>query len=165
MVSITEIAKDYGFSGSAMSKFAELRSGTDMIIDESSPYENNMNTRIDCYVAGSYIGRDGHSIEIKQRYTIYVAYSAKTQQMAMTKVRAQIMADFERNFPQFHVTDVFIPEDKFVIPIATGPQTEEFYYGSELFKQMSRIDVKRYKLASEKAIYRSRVSTLKKRYG
>jgi hypothetical protein len=85
--------------------------------------------------------------------------------IAMSKVRAQIIEDFERNFPQFHVTDVFIPEDKFMMPIAAGPQIEEFYYGSQLFKQLSRMDVKRYKLATEKAIYKSRVGNIRRRYG
>jgi hypothetical protein len=163
MVSINEIAKEQGFSGSAYHKYADLRSDKDITIDESESVGHNINTRVDCYVAGSYISRGGKSLEVKQRYTIYVSYGARTQQRAMARLRSEMIMDFERNFPQFHVTDIFIPEDKFVIP--PGMETSEFYYGSELFKRFSRLDVKRYKLETEREIYGSRMKSIKKRYG
>jgi hypothetical protein len=102
-------------------------------------------------------------LEVKQRYTLYVSYNARTQTVAMARLRNDMIMDFEQNFPQFHVTDIFIPEDKFVIP--AGPEPSEFYYGSELFKRMSRLDVYKYRLGTERQIYDSRTRALRKRYG
>jgi hypothetical protein len=84
----------------------------------------------------------------------------------MTKVRAAIMNDFERNFPNFHITDVFIPEEKFIIPIGMEGlrEPEEFYYGSQLFKAVSRRDVGRFRVGTEKDIFRSRISQIKRRF-
>ena len=167
MVSITELAKDQGFSGSKFHRFAELRTSKQYTVDESSSFQNNIQTSVDCYVSGTYIGSDGNTIEVKQRYTIYVSYSKDTQRIAMQKVRNMIIQDFEREFAQFHVTDVFIPEAKFIIPLGAEGKAEsaEFYFGSDLFKKMSRLNVAKYKMATESAIYKSRKAQLKKRYG
>jgi len=167
LVTIAEIGKDFGFKGSASDRFAEIRTAREFTIDKTTPGANNVYTRVDCYVAGIYIDSRGKKLEVKQRYTVFVAYSRLTQRIAMQEVRNAIISDFERNFPQFRIADVFIPEEKFILPLGREGLVEpaEFYYGSQLFKRLSRIDVARYKLATERAIYKSRVSGIKKRYG
>lgn len=167
MTTIAEISSDYGFRGSTYHKYADIPTAKQITIDESSSGANNINTSVDCYVSGVYAGRTGKSLEIKQRYTVFVSYSSKTQKMAMQRVREQLIRDFELNFPQLRISDVFIPEDKFIIPLgASGlSEPEEFYFGSDLFKRMSRLDVGRFKIGTEKDIYKSRTDQIRKRYG
>lgn len=164
---IAEISSDHGFRGSSYHKVADIMVPRQVTIDESTPYLNNVNTSVDCYVSGIYSGRGGKSLEVKQRYTVFVSYSRKTQRIAMQKVREQLIRDFELNFPQFRISDVFLPEEKFIIPLGDEglAAPEEFYFGSELFKRMSRLDVGRFKLGTEGAIYRSRLDQVRRRYG
>lgn len=165
IVTISEVAEQ-GFSGNKWHKYAEIVGSRYVTIDESTASENNVDTSVDCYVAGTYIGRDGATIEVRQRYTIYVSYSRSTQRIAMTKVRATIINDFERNFPSFHITDVFLPEEKFITPLGKEGlrESEEFYYGSELFKTLSRRDVGRFRVGTERDIFKSRISQIKRRF-
>lgn len=125
-----------------------------------------MHTSVDCYVAGSYIGRDGATVEIKQRYTIYVSYNRLTQRQAMNKVHSVIIEDFGNNFPSFHVTDVFIPEHEFIVPLGASGlyEPEAFYYGSDLFKRMSRQETGRFRVGLERDIFQSRMRQIKKQF-
>ena len=106
-------------------------------------------------------------MEVKQRYTIYVSYNRDTMQQAMTEVRSRVVNDFSGNFPEFRISDVFIPDQKFIQPMGSGGLTEDvqFYQGSEMFKNMSRIDVAQYKIQMEGDIYKANVKNIKKRYG
>lgn len=167
MTTISELAEQHGFKGTAYHRYSEIGTGKQFTIDETVSGENSITTRIDCYISGSYIGNDGKSLEIKQRYTIYIAYSASTQRMAMERVRSIIMQDFESNFPQFSVQDVFIPEEKFITPLGKEGrvESEEFYYGTDLFKRLARRDIAQYKLRTERDIYRSRTTQIRKKYG
>lgn len=167
MATIKEIAQDHGFKGQKFHKFSDLGVNSKYSIDHSGGKKNSVYTSIDCYVAGSYIGPTGKSLEIKQRYTVYVAYNRDTQKIAMNEVRQKIIDDFSMNFPQFRISDIFIPEAKFITPLGDDGIVEnaEFYQGSEMFKAMSRIDVAQYKVDMEKNIYKSNVKSIKKRYG
>jgi len=160
------LARNQGFKGSKFHKYAEIVGSKRFTIDQSSAAGNNIDTSVDCYISGTYIGRTGSTIEVRQRYTIYVSYNRETQKMAMAKVRSAIIMDFERNFPNFHITDIFLPEDRFIIPVGKGGLSEpyEFYYGSDLFKRMSRMDVGRFRVGTEKDIFKSRISQIKKRF-
>jgi hypothetical protein len=167
LASIKEIAADHPFKGQKFHKFSDLGVNSKYSIDHSGGKKNSIYTSIDCYVSGSYISNTGQSLEIKQRYTVYVAYNRETQKVAMNEVRQKIIDDFSMNFPQFRVSDVFIPETKFITPLGDDGVVEnaEFYHGSNLYKAMSRIDVAQYKVEMEKNIYKSNVKSIKKRYG
>ncbi len=168
MVTIQELTAKEQFRGSKYHRTADLSTvNSNISIDHSGgSHANNVYTSVDCYVAGSYTTRDGKSMDITQRYTIYVAYNKDTQKLAMDGVRQRIIEDFKSNFPQFDITKIFIPENKFIVPKGNESlyQPAEFYQGSEMFKDLSRIDVARYKMHTEKDIYKSKITDIKNRY-
>ena len=167
MTSISEIAKTHGFTGSRYHKFSDLGINQKYSVDHSGGAKNSVYTSVDCYISGTYTTTDGRVSEIRQRYTVYVAYNRETQKLAMNEVRQRIVEDFASNYPEFRMSDVFIPEAKFVTPTGNDGLVEnvEFYHGSNLFKAMSRIDVAQYKIQTERDIYRNNVRNIKKRYG
>lgn len=167
MTSISEISRTATFSGNRFHKYADLGLNNNFSIDHSGGTKNSVYTSVDCYISGTYMGSDGKTMEIKQRYTVYVSYNRETQRTAMDDVRKRIMIDFSSNFPQFRISDVFIPDAKFIAPLGDGGRIEDayFYYGSNLFKGLSRLDVARYKLQTEKNIYKTNVRNIKKQYG
>jgi hypothetical protein len=78
------------------------------------------------------------------------------------------MSDFEANFPQFKVSDVFVPEGQLPVPTplsATGDDVDQFYRGSELYKRLARVDIGRFRVGTERAIFDSRVKKIKQQYG
>jgi hypothetical protein len=162
---IQEIA--HSFRGTRFHKTADLQSAQQYSIDHSGGRKNSIYTSVDCYVSGTYTDKEGKTLEVIQRYTVYVAYNRDTQMTAMNETRQRIMQDFERNFPWARVSDVFIPEAKFIKPLGDGAmvQDEGFYYGSSLFRDMSRIDVARYKMSTERDIYKTNIKGIKRRYG
>lgn len=166
MAELTAILKRSRVTGTKMHRQALAPDNNNIAIDFSGTTKNNVNTSVDCYVSGSYTSKDGKTIDVKQRYTIFVSYNRDTQKQAMDEVRKRIIADFTTNFSEFSITDVFIPESKFITPLGDSGKTEEaeFYYGSEMFKQLSRIDVGRYKITTERAIHTQRVGKIKDRY-
>ena len=167
MTSIREIADSGSFVGSRYHKHAEFVTGKQFTVDESA-YGPTVNTSIDCYVTGIYMGAKGQSISIKQRYTVFVSYTKSTQMQALSKVRNQIMQDFEGNFPQFKISDIFIPESSLPVPpelSALGDDMDAYYEGSELFKRISSQDIGRFRVGTERAIFDSRVKQIKKKYG
>lgn len=167
MPTIADIAKSKGFTGSKYHKYADMGVNQQYSIDHSGGKKNSVYTSVDCYVSGSYTGHDGKSTEVKQRYTVYVSYNRDTQQVAMNEVKQRIIDDFSNNYPEFRVSDIFIPEAKFITPLGNEGLVEDmqFYYGSDLFKAMSRIDIAEYKIQTERDIYRNNVKNIKKRYG
>ena len=169
MTSIKEISdRSGGFKGNKQHRWAELPQNTQYTVDHSGAgRKNNVYTSIDCYVSGTYINKTGGVMEVKQRYTIYVSYNRDTMQQAMTEVRSRVVNDFSGNFPEFRISDVFIPDQKFIQPMGDHGLVEDvqFYQGSEMFKNMSRIDVAQYKIQMEGDIYKANVKNIKKRYG
>jgi hypothetical protein len=85
----------------------------------------------------------------------------------MKEAREKIISDFAQNYPEFRVSDVFLPENEFIIPVGNSGIVGDvaFYYGSDLFKSMSRIDIAKYKMQTEKDIYSANIKSIKKRYG
>jgi hypothetical protein len=168
MVTIGEIADATKLRGNKYHKYGDMPVSQRYNIDYSQGRRRGViNTSVDCYVAGSYVNNKGQSIDIKQRYTIFVAYSAQSQSTAMRDVRTRIMQDFTMRFPDFKISDVFIPENAFVMPPKGYPAEGNdvtFYTGSDLFRRMSKIDVAEYRAATEEMIYRARLEKAKK-YG
>ena len=167
VATISELAQVHKLTGSRFHKFSDLGINTQHQIDLSGGKKNSVVTSVDCYVSGTYTGNDGKSVEIKQRYTVYVSYNRDTQQQAMLNTKQRIMDDFNGNFPQFRISDVFIPDAKFIKPLGSDGLVEDasFYQGSDMFKAMSRIDVAQYKMQVEKDIYTRNIKNIKKRYG
>ena len=167
MASIRELADSGNFVGSKYHKHAELSTGRQFTVDQSS-YGPTVTTSIDCYITGIYMGARGNSVSIKQRYTVYISYSRKTQMAALASTRTQIMQDFEANFPQFKISDIFIPENQLPPPTplsATGDDIDQYYQGSDLFKRLWRQDIGRFRVDTEREIFDSRVQKIKKQYG
>lgn len=167
MASIKDIADQGQLTGSRYHKHAEFSFGRPFTIDESS-YGPTVTTSVDCYVTGIYMGSKGRSISVKQRYTVYVSYSRNTQMSAMNKVRSQIIQDFEANFPQFKISDVFIPENQLPVPqtlAETGDDIDQFYEGSRMFRRLWRQEIGEFRVGTEKAIFDSRVKKIKQQFG
>jgi hypothetical protein len=167
MPTIGDIARSKGFSGSKYHKYADMGINQQYAVDHSEGKKNSIYTSVDCYVSGTYTTNDGKTSEVKQRYTVYVSYNRETQKLAMNETRQRIIDDFSNNYPEFRVSDIFIPEASFITPLGNDGLVEDtqFYYGSELFKAMSRVDVAQYKIQTERDIYRNNVRNIKKRYG
>ena len=165
MTSVSELLKSGRFQGSSSYKHAEFPH-RDFTLDFSDPTKRNVYTSVDCYVSGTYFAK-GRVFNVTQRYSVFVSYNKETRQHAMLKVRDQVMQDFQHEYPELSISDVFIPENKFGIPMGgpPGSQPTEFYQGSDLWKRMSRFDVARYKLSVEKEIYKSRTDNIRKKYG
>jgi len=163
MVTISEIASTSGFKGSKYHKYSDMPADTRTAIDlsEGKKRSSVISTSVDCYVSGTYVNNKGMSVDIRQRYTVFVSYNIKTQVMALRSTRDQIMRDFTNRFTDFKITDVFVPETSFVTPIKEGPEDVAYYEGSELFKRMSKIDVAEYRAQTERAIYESRLKKIK----
>jgi hypothetical protein len=166
-LNISEIARVHGFSGPRYHRYADLGTDNNVVVDYSGGRKNSIYTSVDCYVSGTYTGNNGEVREVKRRYSVYVSYNKDTQMVAMADVRKRIIDDFSNNYPDFRISDIFIPEQKFITPLGQGGLVEdmEYYYGSQLFKNMSRLDVARYKINTEKDIYTRNVANIKKRYG
>ena len=164
MPTIKEIAQTVSFQGSPSSKQAELRPKMDLpVIDNSDPVSRraNISTSIDCFVAGEYVGGKGQRLQVTQRYTIFVSYSAQTQVRTMQEVRTRIMSDFQGHFGQFNITTVYVPN--LVTPqIPIGPEDEAFYHGSALWK--TRISRSSFDISTEREKSTRNITSIKRRY-
>lgn len=160
---IGEIARSVGWRGDASHKVAEPSQITSLpVIDKTDPVRKNVRTSIDCYVSGTYIGKQGKQFEIKQRYTIFVSYSKGTQYDAMQEARNAIVADFSRKYGQtFNVRDVFVPTLNAPIDDA-APM--EMYGGSRTFKGRFPARAK-YEVETEKKIASTNIASIRRRYG
>ena len=153
-------------SGGKRHRFAEaVDVDKGSILDYSDSLKSNISTSIDCYVSGHYVDRKGNTLEVKQRYTVYVQYNKDTIVQAINGVRKKILDDFQQKYQGMKIDEVFIPE--LVKPLGEEKIMEDvgFYYGTKLFKELSksqRLDVK---LGSAADMYKRNVGTIKKRYG
>ena len=111
MVSIKELAQTVGFKGPSNRRIAEPSSVKTLTpIDNAIPGQATIRTSVDCYVSGQYVSQKGaRSIEVTQRYTIFVAYSKSTQLATMNQVRDRILQDFQGRYGStFNISNVFV---------------------------------------------------------
>jgi len=170
LVTIKELAASVGFKGPAHKRVAEPSSVKTLSpIDNSVPGQATIRTSVDCYVSGQYVQKQGKSVEVTQRYTIYVAYSKETQLATMNKIRDTIMNDFQAKYGgTFNINNVFVqtlpvPVKKDV-PVKDEAQPLEMYQGSGLFRDMTRVERARYEIGSQRTQSRLNIESIKKRY-
>ena len=159
-----ELAVTTGFRGSASRRTAEpqITSGLNTI-DVSSPADRKtVSTSLDCYVAGEYIGRGGKSLEVRQRYQIFVKYGDSSQMQAMERVRNSIMDDFASRFGQFNITSVYVEP---VEPVRVAPapaDSMQLYDGRDVWR--TAIARASFEIGTEEEKARYNISNIKRRY-
>jgi hypothetical protein len=146
----------------------------------STPGAPNVHTSVDCYVSGEYVGKNGKVLAVRQRYTIFVSYSRATQPQALGQVRNEIMKHFQSKYgSSFNVTNVDVDARGMPIPASNamgqmfgntdaGPgqiAPAEFYWGSGMFRAMTRFERLRYDIGTTKEIAKVNIKSLKERYG
>ena len=165
MVDFPSIIERLKISGGKRHRFGEaIDIDQSQVIDYSSTTRNNISTSVDCYVSGHYTDKMGNVLEVKQRYTIYISYNSETIHQALAELRKRMLDDFTRKYSGLTVDDVFVPE--LMIPQGREGliEEEQFYYGSKLFKQMSMVQQRNFKLDSAADMYRRNLGTIRKRY-
>jgi hypothetical protein len=169
---IKQIASSVGWRGSPNWKTAEPAHNRALpVIDNSNPYANNVRTSIDCYVSGSYFGKNGKTFEVVQRYTVFVAYSKETMPATLQAVRQQIVMDFEAKYGKtFNVTNVYVPDlrvpkDEKLPGLKTGQDVPiEMYMGSSMFRDLSRYERMKLDVGTEKLKAQTNIASIRKRY-
>lgn len=164
---ISDLARNVGFRGTGQRRFAEPNAiRTLPTIDNGSPQRSkNVTTSIDCYVSGQYLQRTGKVIEVSQRYTIFIKYTAETQVATMKQLRDRIMSDFQERYgTSFNITTVHVPDIP-AAPEVLPVDDMQMYGGSTLFREMTRYEKYRYDVGTEKAKERYNVESIRKRYG
>jgi hypothetical protein len=167
---IQEIASQVGFQGSSYQKSAEMPAETLAPIDNGAPMQmgQNISTSIDCYVAGTYVGKKGQRLEVTQRYQIFISYNKDTQAQTMVMVRNRISEDFNRKYGgNFNISAVFVPE--FAAP--PGEAEPEMFYGGRMAwagrksRYGTPIERASYEIGTEKTKYSLNSGSIRKRYG
>lgn len=159
MPTVAEIAQSSGFKGSGYRRTAEP-AYTQFSIDNSlTGGARAVSSSVDCYVAGTYVGRKGKTLEVFQRYRIFVRYDASTQKSTMADLRSRIMGDFSQKYGQFNITTVFIPD----VPVAPDVLGDQGFYGGEGVWR-SRIQRASFEIGTEREKARLNVSSIKRRY-
>lgn len=164
---ITDLAKQGVLRGTQQHRIAEPRDISTLApVDNSTHGRHHVTTSIDCYVAGQYIQKGGKTIDVHQRYTIFVRYSASTQEETLRQVRDLITKDFQVRYGgTFNITNVFVP----LLPVPTQeiPKSAplEYYEGSRIFRSMTRTERARYEIGTQKVQSRLNIESIKKRYG
>jgi hypothetical protein len=134
------------------------------VLDHSTEGENNISTSVDCYVSGHYTDSEGRQLTVKQRYTVYVKYSKSTLTTAMSDVRNQIIRDFQAKYPGLMVDDTFVPA--MIAPLGReGILADEgFYYGSKMFRELTKKERLKYNLGTATEMYRKNYKTIEQKY-
>jgi len=167
-ITVKDLANMVGWRGTSMHRTAEPSNiSTLPVIDNASRVSNraNIRTSLDCYVAGQYVQRNGKVLEVTQRYTIFVAYDAESQQATMTQVRDMILKDFQEKYGRtFNVTNVWVQ------PLSNAPDLrdvgpEQYYGGTPQFREMTKYEKFRYEVGTQKEISKTNIQSIRKRYG
>ena len=170
-----ELASSVGFKGTPQNKLAEPSINRQLpVIDNSDPSLHNVRTSIDVYVSGQYLGPGGKTVEVIQRYTVFAAYSKRTQHQTMQQVREQVLQDFQAKYgSHFNISNIRLsggatPLDQAALdgagPAGGGAAPEQFYLGSGVFSSMTRTDRERFDIGSQSSIARKNVGSIRKRY-
>lgn len=165
MVNFQSFIERLKVSGGKRHRFAEaIDIDQSKVLDFSDPNTNNISTSIDCYVSGHYVDRNGNVLEVKQRYTVYISYHKESLTQAIAALRQRILDDFQNKYPGMKIDDTFIPE--LVRPLGEEGITEDigFYYGSQMFKALTKSQKLDTALKSAADMYRRNLGTIKDRY-
>jgi hypothetical protein len=177
---IRDLASAGQLQGSGNAKHADPPTERQLkVIDMAEPGAPRVSTGIDAYVAGQYLGRNGKSIDVTQRYTVYVSYSARTQAQAMQQAREEVINHFQQKYgATFNVTNINIQDgpraraagimgdfmgiDGEVAPGQVAPS--QFYLGGEFWKSQTRYEKIRWDVGSQSSIRRANVKSIRRRY-
>lgn len=164
MPTIKEIAATTGFRGTSSRRTAEPVVDTKLSsVDVSSPADKNtISTSIDCYVAGEYIGRKGNSLEVRQRYQIFVKYGSSSQIQAMEQVRTRIMDDFSNRFGQFNITSVYVEPLSPVQAMPDPADDMQLYDGRDVWR--TAIARASFEIGTEEEKAKRNITNIKRRY-
>jgi hypothetical protein len=168
-ISIKELADQTGFKGPISHRRAEPGEVRGLpVIDNSDSFSTPVRTSVDCYVSGTYVQPNGRTMEVQQRYTVFVAYNKDSQFATMNMVRDRIVRDFEDKYGKsFNVSNVFVPD--LPVPVDAPPKPEagdaEMYGGSRLFREMTKYEKARYEVAGERLKADVNIRSIKARYG
>jgi hypothetical protein len=166
MVDFRSLLERMKISGGRKHRFAEaVQIDRSKVLDFSDSKENNISTSVDCYVSGHYVDGKGNVLEVKQRYTVFLAYSGSSLQLAMGSLKQRILDDFQNKYPGMNIDEVFIP--KMIAPIGDEGVTEDltFYFGSQMFRTLTKAQQRSDKLGSASDMYKRNVDTIKRRFG
>jgi hypothetical protein len=122
-------------------------------------------------VSGQYVTRKGKTIEVTQRYTLFISYNKESQAQTMKEAQERITLDFQAKYGnQFNISNVFVP----VLPVPAekvvegvgkgGTEDMEFYSGSRLFKAMSAYEKQRYDIGTQRNISEKNIDSIRQRY-
>jgi hypothetical protein len=177
---IRDIASTSGFHGGSNFRQAEPAPERNLSsIDNSTPGAPNVNTSVDCYVSGEYPGKNGKTLAVRQRYTIFVSYSRQTQAQTLNDVRGEILKHFQSKYgSSFNVTDIDVNARGMPIPMANAVgqmfgntdaepgmiAPAEFYWGSGTFRNMTRFERARFDISTQRKIADINVKSIKERY-
>ena len=170
MVSIRDLAQTVGFRGPSNRRTAEPSSIKSLTpIDNEVPGEATIRTSVDCYVSGQYVHKRGKTVEVTQRYTIWVTYSSSTQLQTMNQARDRIMMDFQQRYGgTFNISNVFVAQIPVPMNIKELPKPDaepmEMYGGSAMFRSMTRAERARYEIGTQRTQSRLNIQSIKKRY-
>lgn len=162
MPTINEIAQTVGFRGPSSRRVAEPNRVRQPVIDNAGLSKRKVTTSVDAYVSGKYVMRDGRSLEVIQRYTIIVSYTAASQQRTLEQIRQRIMDDFTSKYGTLNISTVYI-RDLPAAPVVQPAQDTEFYTGSEEWKRT----IKRasFDIQTEREKMTRNVTSIKRKYG
>ena len=131
-------------------------------VDHSIPGMKNVSTSIDCYVYGQYVVRGGKTIDVHQRYTIFVTYNAQTHPDAMKELRETVLADFQTRYGSaFNITNVEIPP----LPVPVKERKADsavFYRGTDMFRSMTAHERARYDIKSQRDIAAKNIDSIRR---
>ena len=137
------------------------------VIDNSLPNGKNIRTSVDCYVSGQYVQRNGKSLSVTQRYSIFVSYGRETQVNTLKEVRERVASDFQERYGgTFNITTVFVPDLKTPVDVPLYGEDIGLYGGSALFKrQLGNYEKMRLEVGTERLKDRMNVQSIRRRYG
>lgn len=165
MVSFDSFIERLKISGGKRHRFAEaVDIDKSKVVDMSEPLKNNISTSVDAYVSGHYTDRNGNVLEVKQRYTIFVSYSKDSLFQAIPAIKKRMLDDFQQKYPGMNIDDTFVPN--LIAPLGQQGMIEDeaFYFGSKLFKELTRVQSRGLALGSAADMYKRNIDTIKKRY-
>lgn len=137
------------------------------VIDNSMPHGQNVRTSVDCYVSGQYVQRNGKSLSVTQRYSIFVSYGRESQVNTLKEVRERVAADFQERYGgTFNITTIHVPDLKTPVDVPNYGDDMNLYGGSQSFKrQLGNYEKMRLDVGTERLKERLNVGSIRNRYG
>lgn len=168
---IGNFASKNQLKGEKSHRVAEPDVVSDLSLDFSSKTASNVQTNVDCYVSGTYITSSGDSVEIIQRYSVFITYNRDTLDQALSAVRQNIMDDFNKKYgDDFEIGVVNVEPPKKPISddiegISKGKVEDlEMYSGSDMFREITNYEEYIIQRRAEREKYEFNRDRIKREY-